>query len=284
MRKVVLPQALRNVIPAIVGQFISLFKDTSLLAIVGFFEVLEVARSVPAQSDFVGQGLASVTLAFAGFLYWVGCYTMSTGEPAPRAQARGWGHDEHGRPHRSRHRAWRHRRADDHPGGRREVVRPASQALKGIDLVVGRQEVVVVIGPSGSGKSTLIRCINRLEEHDRGRIVVDGTELTDDVRNIQAVRREVGMVFQQLQPVPAPDGARERHAGARARCAAGPKAKAEQVGRGAARAGAHPRAGRQVPRASCRAASSSAWPSPGRWPCSPRSCCSTSRPRRSTPR
>lgn len=77
MRRIVLPQALRNVIPAIVGQFISLFKDTSLLAIVGFFEVLEVARSVPSQSDFVGQGRASITLAFAGFMYWVGCFTMS---------------------------------------------------------------------------------------------------------------------------------------------------------------------------------------------------------------
>ena len=70
------------------------------------------------------------------------------------------------------------------------------QALRGIDLSVGRQEVVVVIGPSGSGKSTLIRCINRLEEHDRGRVVVDGTELNNDVRRIAEVRREVGMVFQ----------------------------------------------------------------------------------------
>jgi general L-amino acid transport system ATP-binding protein len=59
-----------------------------------------------------------------------------------------------------------------------------------------------VIGPSGSGKSTLIRCINRLEEHDRGRIVVDGTELTNDVRNIAEVRREVGMVFQQFNLFP----------------------------------------------------------------------------------
>ncbi len=75
-------------------------------------------------------------------------------------------------------------------------------ALKGIDLVVGRQEVVVVIGPSGSGKSTLIRCINRLEEHDRGRIVVDGTELTHDVRGVQAIRREVGMVFQSFNLFP----------------------------------------------------------------------------------
>jgi general L-amino acid transport system ATP-binding protein len=76
------------------------------------------------------------------------------------------------------------------------------QALKGVDLVVGRQEVVVVIGPSGSGKSTLIRCINRLERHDRGRITVDGTEISDDLRKIQGIRREVGMVFQQFNLFP----------------------------------------------------------------------------------
>ena len=76
------------------------------------------------------------------------------------------------------------------------------QALKGVDLVVGKQEVVVVAGPSGSGKSTLIRCINRLEQHDRGRIVVDGIELSDDLRNIQEIRREVGMVFQQFNLFP----------------------------------------------------------------------------------
>jgi general L-amino acid transport system ATP-binding protein len=75
-------------------------------------------------------------------------------------------------------------------------------ALRGVDLVVGRQEVVVVIGPSGSGKSTLIRCINRLEQHDRGRIVVDGTELTNDIRDVQAIRREVGMVFQSFNLFP----------------------------------------------------------------------------------
>ncbi|HEX7098899.1 MAG TPA: amino acid ABC transporter ATP-binding protein [Acidimicrobiia bacterium] len=76
------------------------------------------------------------------------------------------------------------------------------QALKDINMNVGRQEVVVVIGPSGSGKSTLIRCINRLEKHDRGRIVVDGIELSDDLRNIQEVRRETGMVFQQFNLFP----------------------------------------------------------------------------------
>jgi len=75
-------------------------------------------------------------------------------------------------------------------------------ALRGVDLTVGRQEVVVIIGPSGSGKSTLLRCINRLEKHDRGRIVVDGIELSDDLRNIQEIRREVGMVFQQFNLFP----------------------------------------------------------------------------------
>jgi general L-amino acid transport system ATP-binding protein len=76
------------------------------------------------------------------------------------------------------------------------------QALKDININVGKQEVVVVIGPSGSGKSTLIRCINRLEKHDRGSIVVDGIELSDDIRNIQEIRKETGMVFQQFNLFP----------------------------------------------------------------------------------
>jgi len=78
----------------------------------------------------------------------------------------------------------------------------AFTALSNVNLNVGRQEVVVVIGPSGSGKSTMIRCINRLEQHDAGRIVVDGTELSDDIRNIQEIRRETGMVFQQFNLFP----------------------------------------------------------------------------------
>ena len=76
------------------------------------------------------------------------------------------------------------------------------QALRNINVKVASQEVVVVIGPSGSGKSTMIRCINRLEEHDAGRIVVDGTELSNDIRNITEVRRETGMVFQSFNLFP----------------------------------------------------------------------------------
>lgn len=76
------------------------------------------------------------------------------------------------------------------------------QALKDINLSVRKGERVVVCGPSGSGKSTLIRCINRLEEHDSGTITVNGHELTGDVKNIDAVRREVGMVFQDFNLFP----------------------------------------------------------------------------------
>ncbi len=76
------------------------------------------------------------------------------------------------------------------------------QALKGISVTVRRGEVVVILGPSGSGKSTFIRTINRLERHDAGRIVVDGIELTDDIRNIEKVRSEIGMVFQSFNLFP----------------------------------------------------------------------------------
>ncbi len=74
--------------------------------------------------------------------------------------------------------------------------------LRDIDLTVTRKERIVICGPSGSGKSTLIRCINRLEEHQQGSIVVEDTELTNDLKQIDAIRREVGMVFQQFNLFP----------------------------------------------------------------------------------
>lgn len=74
--------------------------------------------------------------------------------------------------------------------------------LKDIDLTVHRGERIVICGPSGSGKSTLIRCMNRLEEHQEGQIVVDGIELTNDLKNIDSIRREVGMVFQHFNLFP----------------------------------------------------------------------------------
>ena len=76
------------------------------------------------------------------------------------------------------------------------------QVLKDIDLEVSSQEKIVICGPSGSGKSTLIRCINRLEEHQEGNIIVDGTELAENTKNIEKIRAEVGMVFQQFNLFP----------------------------------------------------------------------------------
>jgi len=76
------------------------------------------------------------------------------------------------------------------------------QVLKNINLEVSAKQKIVVCGPSGSGKSTLIRCINRLEEHQEGNIVVDGTELSEDTKNIETIRAEVGMVFQQFNLFP----------------------------------------------------------------------------------
>jgi general L-amino acid transport system ATP-binding protein len=74
--------------------------------------------------------------------------------------------------------------------------------LRGIDLTVKTGEVIVIFGPSGSGKSTFIRTINRLEEHQRGTIIVDGIEMTNDIRNIATIRQEIGMVFQQFNLFP----------------------------------------------------------------------------------
>src|SRR5688572_21756653 len=74
--------------------------------------------------------------------------------------------------------------------------------LRDINLSVAQGEKIVICGPSGSGKSTLIRCINRLEEHQQGKIIVDGIELTNDLRNIDKIRSEVGMVFQSFNLFP----------------------------------------------------------------------------------
>ena len=78
----------------------------------------------------------------------------------------------------------------------------AFHVLRNIDLDVARGEKIVICGPSGSGKSTLIRCINRLEEHQAGRIIVEGTELTNDLKKIDEIRRDVGMVFQHFNLFP----------------------------------------------------------------------------------
>ena len=154
--------------------------------------------------------------------------------------------------------------------------------LRDINLTVYKGERIVVCGPSGSGKSTLIRCINRLEEHQKGKIVVDGVELTSDLKNIDKVRSEVGMVFQHFNLFPhltilenctlAPIWVRKT-----------PKKEAEEVAMHFLRKVKIPEQASSIP-ASSPAASSSGWRSPAACACARRSCSSTSRPAPSTPR
>ena len=140
----------------------------------------------------------------------------------------------------------------------------AFHVLKNVSLTVAQRERIVICGPSGSGKSTLIRCINRLETHQAGRIVVDGIELTDDLRQIEKVRAEVGMVFQSFNLFP--------HLTVLDNLCLGPvwvkrmpRAEAEKVGSDSTWSACAFPTRRASIRASCRAASSSA--SPLRAPC-----------------
>ena len=135
--------------------------------------------------------------------------------------------------------------------------------LRDIDLKVALGERIVICGPSGSGKSTLLRCINHLENWQTGRIVVDGIELTDDPKQIVAVRRDVGMVFQQFNLFPASDRAGELHAGADLG-AQNAQARRRGAGHEISRARAKSPSRRKNIRRGCPAANSSAWRSRAR--------------------
>ena len=251
---IILPQALKHVIPGIVDNFISLFKDTSLVSIVGMLDLLERGEN---QERCLGMGVS-----------------VASRSPATRLRPSYSGHSA------SRCRATRCAWSDDStPDTRgnnvsletvaRDVDRshmtvsaaPTSRSrssactngigdfhvLRDINLTVMKGERIVIAGPSGSGKSTLIRCINRLEEHQKGQIIVNGIELT--VRP-QAHRRGAarsGHGVPALQSVPASDDPAEPHAGADLGAR-----RSEGRGRGSRdalpRAGQDPRAGQQVPR------------------------------------
>ena len=155
--------------------------------------------------------------------------------------------------------------------------------LRDVSMSVAEKERVVVCGPSGSGKSTMIRCINRLETHQEGKIVVDGIELTDDLRSLDTIRREVGMVFQSFNLFPhltilenctlAPIWVRKM-----------PKAEAEELAMSFLTRVKIPEQAKKYPGPAYPAVSSSASPSRAPCACARRSCCSTNRPRRSIPR
>ncbi len=198
MALVVLPQALTMVIPGIVNNFVGLFMDTTLVSIVGVTDFLEAMNNAFKDPAWSGPTIMATGYVFAGMFYFVVCYGMTRYSALCRAQAR-----------QGTQKMTRPKAAADETRGDAAIDFVGVHkwygdfhALRNINLTVRRGERIVVCGPSGSGKSTLIRCVNRLEEHQRGSIVVDGVELTPDVKRIDEVRREVGMVFQSFNLFP----------------------------------------------------------------------------------
>ena len=194
---VILPQALTLVLPGIVNNFIGLFMDTTLISdcwrdrLPRSHEQCDQGSSLGGANDH-GDGLCLRRHLLFHFLLWNGAILGS---------------------HRESSRQRAHVMSSalaDNDRGDDAAIRFSGvhkwygsfHVLRNISLTVARGERIVVCGPSGSGKSTLIRCVNRLEEHQRGSIVVDGVELTDDIKRIDEVRREVGMVFQNFNLFP----------------------------------------------------------------------------------
>ncbi len=207
-RYIVLPQALRAVIPANVGLFISLLKDTTLVTIIGLLELLGISRAVLAQSDSFGASLE--VYVFIAAVFFVLSLRHVPGQLSARTRPRR-GHalmtqssaPDRGDPMTDQPATSAETNADDIIIAR-DVHKWFGElhVLKGINLTVKTGEVVVVFGASGSGKSTFIRTINRLEQHQRGEIIVDGIAMTNDIRNIAAIRSEIGMVFQSFNLFP----------------------------------------------------------------------------------
>ena len=263
MRLIVLPQALKITIPNIVNTYIGLFKDTTLVFIVGIFDFLrtiEVSRIDPKWATPV---TSTTGYAVAAMFYLIFCYAMSRYARAMEARlATGRQTLEVAANERSDRRARPQADAQLNTPVAVEIVGMNKwygefHVLRDINLKVMGGERIVICGPSGSGKSTMIRCINRLEEHQQGRIVVDGVELTNDLKKIDEVRREVGMVFQHFNLFP--------HLTVLENCTLAPiwvrkmpKREAEEIAHALSHAREDPRAGRTNIPASSPAASSSA--------------------------
>jgi general L-amino acid transport system ATP-binding protein len=201
---IILPQALRLVIPPLVNTFIGFFKDTSLVLIIGIFDLLTAGKTALIEPAWQSFGV-EVYLTL-GLIYFCFCFAMSKYSAGWRTSSTATAAAEE---HTTMSAAAEHIssaiRADAPPAISLERVNKwfgTLHVLRDVSLNVALGERVVVCGPSGSGKSTLIRCINRLEEHQEGRIMVDGIELSDDLKALDAIRREVGMVFQSFNLFP----------------------------------------------------------------------------------
>src|SRR5262249_45398330 len=217
MGLVTLPQALRLVIPGIVNSFIALFKDTTLVLIVAIFDLLGQLRAAFADPTWATPVTLFTGFAFAGMIYFVVSFGMSRyalfmerrlNIERPRSEmVETLGESGKKRtPNGSARSAVLDMRTTKNEVAI-EIIELNKwfgrfHVLRDIDLKVMRGERIVVCGPSGGGKSTLLRCINRIEDWQRGRVIVDGTELTEDLKTIDEVRGEVGMVFQQFNLFP----------------------------------------------------------------------------------
>ena len=217
MRLIILPQALKLVIPGIVNTFIGLFKDTSLVYIIGMFDLLGIVRQNFSDANWASAADAddradlrrpSCSGSSASACRAIRSSWNAGSTPVTATIKRGtgpWPPKTPSAPKRSQSIANKMQISETDVAI--EIVGMHKwygdfHVLKDINLKVMRGERIVICGPSGSGKSTMIRCINRLEEHQKGKIVVDGKELTNDLKKIDEVRREVGMVFQHFNLFP----------------------------------------------------------------------------------
>jgi general L-amino acid transport system ATP-binding protein len=191
LRLIILPQAVRRVLPPLGNDFIAMIKDSSLVSYLGIRDITQLAK-VTSGSNFryMETYLTAATI-----------YLVITILGFSRAW-QDWPDHDNGV-------IQKRNRMSDHIG-KNSIIECINvnkwfgnyHALRDVSMRVKEREVVVVIGPSGSGKSTLIRCINRLEKHEEGTIIVDGIELNNNTKNISTVRAEIGMVFQQFNLFP----------------------------------------------------------------------------------
>ncbi len=183
MRYVILPQAIKNILPALGNEFITIIKDSSLLSAIGVMELWNGATTVATTTY-----LPLTPLLFAAFYYLIMTSVLTVALKAFEKHI-GQGDEEIMTETLIKieelHKSF----------GKNEV-------LKGINLEIKRGEVVVIIGPSGSGKSTLLRSMNLLEEASKGKVIFEGVDITDKKNDLFAMREKMGMVFQQFNLFP----------------------------------------------------------------------------------